>query len=79
MNLEAEKLKLVKMILDIDSETTINKLKAFIGHETDNTDFWDELHDDLKAEVEEAIRQADAGMAIPHSEVVKEYSKWLKK
>ena len=53
MNLEAEKLKLVKMILDIDSETTINKLKAFIGHETDNTDFWDELHDDLKAKVEE--------------------------
>jgi predicted transcriptional regulator len=76
MNIDAEKLKLVQMIVDIKSEETIARIKNFVKKE--QTDFWDELDEVVKADVEEAIKQADAGMGIPHEEVAKEYSKWLK-
>jgi uncharacterized protein YehS (DUF1456 family) len=78
MNIEAEKLKLVQMILNIDSEATIDKIKSLLKKDTE-TDFWDELHDDVKAGVEEAIKELDEGGGIPHDEVVKEYAKWLRK
>ena len=40
-------------------------------------DWWDELPDNVKADVEEAIRQADSGETIPHDKVKKNYAKWF--
>jgi len=75
MNIEAEKLKLVQMILNINSETTIDKIKALLKNDAE-VDFWDELHDDVKAGVEEAIKELDEGGGIPHSEAIKMLKKW---
>lgn len=75
MNIEAEKLKLVQMILNINSETTIDKIKSLLKNDAE-VDFWDELHDDVKAGVEEAIKELDEGGGIPHSEAIKMLKKW---
>lgn len=40
-------------------------------------DWWDEISEDERAEINEGIRQADNGEVISHGEVKKSYNKWL--
>lgn len=42
-------------------------------------DWWRGITREHQKAVKEAIREADNGQVIPHSEMVKKYSKWLKK
>ncbi len=83
MKFHIERLKLSEAILTIESESLIEKIKKLIkANETvkiEEPDFWDELHDDVKAEVELSIIEADNGQVIPHEEVMKKYEKWIKK
>jgi len=54
-------LRMVQSILQIDQEH----------------DFWDDLPDYVKNEVEESIIEADKGLGKSHEEVMKEYQKYL--
>ena len=40
-------------------------------------DWWDEISEDERAEINEGIRQADNGEVISNEEVKKSYNKWL--
>lgn len=42
-------------------------------------DWWNEISEQQQKEIKEAIAEADKGKVIPHSEMEKLYSKWLKK
>ncbi len=77
MSLHAQKIELAQMIFNVQNKQTIAKIKTLIRKE--EPDLWDELPDEIKADVEEAIRELDAGKGIPHEKVMKKYSKWLKK
>ncbi|MDI1354010.1 MAG: hypothetical protein PSX36_03780 [bacterium] len=77
MSLYAEKVKLTQMILNIESKHLIEKIKNLI--KTEDADLWDELHDDVKADVETAVKELDNGGGIPNDQVMKKYEKWLKK
>ncbi len=41
------------------------------------SDFWDELPDNVKADIDDAITRADAGELFSHEEVMEQYKKWL--
>lgn len=77
MSLYAEKVKLSQMILNIESKHLIEKIKNLI--KTEDADLWDELHDDVKADVALALKELDSGGGIPNDQVMKKYEKWLKK
>lgn len=77
MSLHAEKIRLTQMILSIESKPLIEKIKNLI--KTEEPDLWDELHGDIKAEVELAIKELDNGGGVPNEKVMKKYEKWLKK
>lgn len=83
MSFYTERLKLSETILTIESKSLLEKIKDLIKSDetakVEETDFWDELHDDIKAEVELSIIEADNGQFIPHEEVMKKYEKWIKK
>jgi len=78
MDIQAEKIKLVQYLLNINSEKAISRIKDFIVDQKQD-DFWDELPQEVKMEVEEAISQLKNGEGIPHDKVMKKYEKWLKK
>jgi predicted transcriptional regulator len=42
-------------------------------------DWWDEIGSDQKKAIDKGLAQLDRGEGIPHKEVMKKYSKWLKK
>jgi len=75
MKIQEQKLELAKMVLNTDSETLLKKIRAVFDKE--ESDFWDELSDYQKQEVEKAIKQADKGEMVSHKEAMKKYRKWL--
>jgi hypothetical protein len=59
MSLYAEKVKLSQMVLKIESKQLIEKILNLIKNE--DVDLWDEINDDIKADVDFAINELDNG------------------
>ncbi len=72
MNIQAEKLKLVKMILDVDNPNLINKVKSLLYKETD---FWDTLTIEQKEDIELGIEELDNGETASMDEILKDLRK----
>ena len=75
MNIQTEKIELVKRLLDTDDESVIRQVKEiFESHEKD---FWNDLPEHVKAGIEKSRKQADAGLLTQHEDVIKKYTKYL--
>ncbi|HBH05939.1 MAG TPA: hypothetical protein DDX92_04990 [Flavobacteriales bacterium] len=62
MDLQAAKLELVKLILNIDNQSVIDKLLYSLKSE--KSDFWHELSDEDREFIRIGIAQLDAGNSI---------------
>jgi predicted transcriptional regulator len=77
MDIQAEKLHLIKWLADINEPSIIRR---FIDLKKEQeTDWWDIIGADEKADIEEGLQQADNGELIPHEEVMTKYDKWRTK
>lgn len=65
------KYNLFNAIDSINDNKALIDIYSFITKKTD-TDFWDELSDEQKEEIEESIAELDRGEGIPHEDVMKE-------
>ncbi|MDR9375030.1 MAG: hypothetical protein RI842_06550 [Schleiferiaceae bacterium] len=74
MDVQAEKLHLIRWITQLTDESVIAKIKAL---REGKTDWWDEISTEEKAEIEEGLAQADRGELRDHDEVTAKYDKWL--
>ncbi len=70
--------KQVKKFIEKASEKEL-EIVYHIFEATNNNDWWDEIDDEQKKAIDKGIAQLDNGEGIPHKEVMKKYSKWLKK
>lgn len=77
MDIQAEKLDLIKWLADIEEPAVLQKLIALKNDQ--QTDWWDLIDDEEKAEIEEGLAEADRGNVISHEEVMAKYKKWLSK
>jgi len=57
----------------------LHKLKKNKDTKSINKDWWDEISEEQKKAVNKGLAQLDRGEGVPHKEVMKRYSKWLKK
>lgn len=80
MKLETAKLELFQMIL-AEKDTSVIKdlLTVFNRKNQTETDFWNELPEEIQQQLDESIAQAERGEVTPHEVVMKEYEKWNKK
>ncbi|MHA3787344.1 hypothetical protein ACX0HA_03970 [Flavobacterium hauense] len=62
MDIQASKIELAKMILDLEDSKLIEKVRKLITKE--KRDFYDELSEDQKLEVQFGIDQLDGGEKI---------------
>jgi predicted transcriptional regulator len=66
------------MIDKISDSNVLNAVKTLLsGNAATQTDWWDTISDEEKAEIEQGLAEADRGDVIPHEEVMKKYEKWL--
>lgn len=70
--------KQVKKYIDEADDKTVQMVYAMLEVEH-QYDFWDELPDNVKTDIDAAIKQAEAGKLLSHEEVMKKYKKWLTK
>jgi hypothetical protein len=78
MSFDTIKLDLAKKIIDTQNKGIINHIKAiFDTHPEAN--WFESLPDDVRASVEQGIKEADRVEGTPHAEVMKKFKKWLKR
>ena len=62
MDIQASKIELAKMILDLEDSKLIEKVRKLITRE--KKDFYDELSEDQKLEIQFGIDQLDRGEKV---------------
>lgn len=72
MDIEASKIELVKLILNIDNDKIIKKVTDFINDE--KSDFWNGLSATERTEIKKGIAQLDKGKRVPFADVLKKIS-----
>lgn len=68
MNIEAEKIELLKLILETEDEAIIQELK--IVFKKQEPDFWDELPDSVKESINRGLEDVAAGRVHNHEDVM---------
>ncbi len=72
MDLQTSKLELVKLIVNIENQNLIDKLIRVLKSEKE--DFWFELTEQEKQEIELGIKQLDSGKRISLDDFLKKVS-----
>lgn len=75
---------ILEMIATIDDQETLKELariiSEFMGNHEQDSDYWDEISELEKNELESAITESeDESNLVDHKEVMKKYKKWLDK
>lgn len=69
MNVQAEKLDLIRWLIDLNDENVIAKIKSL---RDEDVDWWNSLSAEESAAIREGLEQLDRGEGIPHDQVVAE-------
>jgi hypothetical protein len=64
MDIQAEKITLAQLLLQTEDVTIIKKVKAIF--KKDHRDWWDDLSQDQKNEIEEADKEIDRGEFVTY-------------
>ncbi|WP_138480004.1 hypothetical protein [Dyadobacter bucti] len=76
MDIHTQKIELAKRLLDTDDESIIDAVNAsFKSHDQSNK--WGDLPDKVISDLEESIRQVDAGKVVSNDIARETYKKWL--
>jgi len=77
MNMQSEKLRLLRMLIDTEDEDLLKHLHAvFELHK--NGDLWEDLPAEVKVSVQRGLLQSERNEVISHKQVMKKHGKWLK-
>lgn len=71
MDIQLEKLELIKMLAETNDSDIISSIKKVFA--TEKKDFWDELSQEQRDEIEESDRQIDRGEFVLFEDVMKKY------
>lgn len=73
MNIQAEKLKLIDLLLKTDNPSIIEKIKSLFQLE-EQIDIWEELSYEQKNEIEEAFQEVKKGETESFKTFLKRHS-----
>ena len=71
MDIQLEKLELIKMLVETNDSDIISSIKKVFA--TEKKDFWEELSQEQRDEIEESDRQIDRGEFVLFEDVMKKY------
>lgn len=72
MNIQAEKLELVRMILDTDNPSILSSIKRIFSS-TQKFDFWDSLTPSQQNEILKGIEEIETGETVVYEEFIKKH------
>jgi hypothetical protein len=71
MNIELEKSELMKLLSETNDESIIASIRKIFSAE--KKDWWDELTEEQKFEIEEGDRQIERGEFVLYEDLMKKY------
>ena len=77
MDIQLEKLNLIKWLTDVDEPSVIERFIALKNQQ--QGDWWNDITEDERMEIDEGLAQADRGEVLSHEEVMAKYDKWRSK
>jgi len=72
MNIQTNKLELIKLILSIDNTELIQKITDLVS--TQNSDFWNQLSVEAKQDILKGIEDLNNGQKVSFESVLKKIS-----
>lgn len=78
MNAEKIMRQQVKKYIDTADVKVVKMMHAMLEVDSDN-DWWDTMPANIKADVEEALKESEKGQVKPHATIQKRYAKWIVK
>lgn len=72
MNIQAEKIEIMRMILDTDNPTILESVKN-IFTKSATTDFWDTLPQEQKEDILQGIKDIENGDIVDYEDFIKQY------
>jgi hypothetical protein len=72
MNIQAEKLEIMKMVLDTENPSILQKIKSLFIKEKD---FWNTLSANEKEEIKKGLDELERGEIYPYEDVMKKHRK----
>jgi hypothetical protein len=73
MGKKALKLEIIHWLSQLEDEDTINFLKIVKDNATSDTDWWNEIPEQIKSGIENSYRDKQQKKIIAHEEVAKKY------
>lgn len=77
MDIMAEKIELVKQLLNTNDIGILISIKSILKGSNQNPNDRADLPDEVMADINESITQIEAGQGISHLEAKETYKKWL--
>lgn len=77
MNVVELRADLHNMIDKITDSNILNAVRVLLAGKIEQTDWWDIISDEERAEIEQGLAEANKGEVIPHEDVMAKYKKWL--
>ncbi len=72
MNIQAEKLRIMKMVLETDNPSVLEAIKNIFTKQSDS-DFWTTLSDDQKDDILQGINELDKGDSVNYNDFIAKY------
>jgi hypothetical protein len=76
LNLEKEKLEIIKWVTNLRDDTAIERLRM-LRVNSKKSDWWNEITEEEKTAIDKGLADIKAGRVKPHKEAKKLYEKWL--
>jgi len=74
MDIQTEKLEIMKMILETENPGILESIKKIFKKEA-HSDFWESLTENQKNDIKEGIIEADNGEVIDYEDFMKKHRK----
>lgn len=75
MNIESTKLELMKLLLNTQKESVLEKIKDIFQKES-SKDWWEELSEEEHQEIELGLKEAENGKVKSNQDVMKLFDEW---
>lgn len=72
MNIQAEKLELMRMILETDNPSIIDSIKKIFKKQT-KTDFWETIPKNQKEDILQGIQEIENGEIVDYEDFIKKH------
>ena len=72
MNIQAEKIEIMKLVLETNNPNIIESIKKLFTRET-KTDFWEDLQQEQKDEILKGIEEIEKGEVVDYEDFMKKH------